>query len=679
MLLSRPILLAPAGTREAVTAAVRCGADAVYLGAKNFNARRNAENFDEYSLAETVRFCHERGAQVFVTVNTLVMDSELPALEATADEIAASGADAVIIQDMAVLRLFERRYPDLPRHASTQTAVHDLYGAQYLEDLGYRTIVLARELTLSEMEYICSHMQARAGAFVHGAHCMSVSGMGYLSAMLGGRSGNRGLSAQPCRLDWQCRGGHALSLKDMSLISHLREMEDAGVGVFKIEGRMKRPEYVAAAVTACRKAMAGESYDAEQLQKVFSRSGFTDGYLRGERGADMYGYRTKDDVTGAEKVLKELAALYEKETPRAAVTMAFSMDARGSRLTVSDGEHTVTADGAVPESARNRPTDAETAARSLGKTGGTPFRVDACACEIEPGLALSAASLNALRRDALDGLLALRGEPRQWRKTDTEAGPLPPERDRKAPPALWARFVRPEQIPDPAPYEKVLLPTEVLTPELIGELGEKLVGELPAVLWPEDEEEFTRKLAALRDAGLREVWGENIYAIPLARRLGLTFRGGAGLNILNSRAAEVYAAEGPASLTASFEMNMRDVRALRTDVPLGIVAYGRLPLMRFRNCPLKARLGCGKCRGRGELTDRMGVRFPVECGEKKYSTLLNSVPLSVSGRDTGGADFLLLWFTRETREECAAVTGDFLRNRKTGAEHTGGLYYRQLL
>ena len=677
--MARPIILAPAGTREAVTAAVRCGADAVYLGAKNFNARRNAENFDEFSLTETVRFCHERGAKVFVTVNTLVMDSEMPALEATADEVAASGADAVILQDMAAMRLFARRYPDLPRHASTQTAVHDLYGAQYLEDLGYKTIVLARELTLAEMEYICSHISARAEAFVHGAHCMSVSGMCYLSAMLGGRSGNRGLCAQPCRLDWQCRGGHALSLKDMSLISHLREMSDAGVGVFKIEGRMKRPEYVAAAVTACREAMAGEPYDAERLQMVFSRSGFTDGYLLGRRDAEMFGYRTKEDVAGAEKVLRDLAALYEKETPRVAVTMDFTMDASGSRLTVSDGERTLSVDGPAPETARNRPTDADSAEKNLTKTGGTPYYVERCGCSVAPGLVLSAAALNSLRRAALDELAERRGRTRPWEKTETAAAPLPPARDRETLPALWARFYRPEQIPETGPYEKILLPVETLTIELIERLGEKLIGELPAVLWPEDEQAFARRLSALRGAGLRAVWGENVYAVPLARELGLALHGGAGLNVLNSAAAAQYESDGLASLTASFELNMREIRSLRTGGPLGIAAYGCLPLMRFRNCPLRARLGCGKCRGRGELTDRKGVRFGVECGEKKYSTLLNSVPLSVAGRDTRGLDYLLLWFTRESAAECAAVTDDFVHGRKTGGEHTGGLYYRQLL
>ncbi len=678
--MARPLILAPAGTSAAVTAAVRCGADAVYLGAKNFNARRNAENFDETSLRSTVEFCHQRGTKVFVTVNTLVRDAELPALEATADEIAEAGADAVIVQDMAVMRLFAERYPDLPRHASTQTAVHDLNGARYLEDIGYKTVVLARELTLREMEYICSRVSARCEAFVHGAHCMSVSGACYLSALLGGRSGNRGLCAQPCRLDWQCGGeGYALSLKDMSLLSHVREMENAGVGILKIEGRMKRPEYVAAAVTACRQALAGEPYDAERLRAVFSRSGFTDGYLTGRRNADMFGYRTKDDVTGADKVLRELAALYEKETPRVEVSMAFSMDAAGSSLAVSDGENTVTAAGPVPEKALNRPTDETAAKKNLTKTGGTPFFAGSFTADLEDGLMLPASALNAMRRAALEELLTRRGETRPWprrRETPPDPGPA---RDRNTEPALWARFFGPEQIPAGEKYEKLLLPVERLTPALIDRFGSRLIGELPAVLWPEDEEAFERRLSGLRDAGLREVWGDNIYAIPLAKRLGLTLRGGPGLNVLNTPALRRYEADGLKSVTASFEMNMKDVKALGGGVPLGIVAYGRLPLMRFRNCPVKARIGCGKCGGRGELTDRKGIRFPVECSEKKFSTLLNSVPLHVAERDLRGVDFLVLYFTRESAEECRAVEEDFRLRRKSAAPRTGGLYYRELL
>ena len=465
----------------------------------------------------------------------------------------------------------------------------------------------------------------------------------------------------------------------MSLISRLKDMESAGVGVFKIEGRMKRPEYVASAVTACRKAMAGEPWDAEQLRAVFSRSGFTDGYLRGERNADMFGFRTKEDVTGAEKVLRELSALYEKETPRVGVSMAFSMDERGSRLTVSDGERSVSADGPAPEAARSRPTDAAAAEKNLVKTGGTPFYVNQMETDIAPGLMLPASAINALRREALDGLLRLRGEPRRWERRGGAPEAPSPGRTRSEKPALWARFARPDRIPAEESFEKIILPVETLTEELIARFGERLIGELPAVLWPEDEERFARELARLRSQGLREVWGENIYAIPLSREQGLALHGGAGLNALNSAALERYESDALASVTVSFELGMGAVRALRSRGSLGLMAYGRLPLMRFRNCPVKARIGCAECRGAGELTDRKGVRFPVECGGKKYSTLLNSVPLDIADRDPGGVDHLILWFTRESAEEAASVTENFKAGRKSARENTGGLYFRKLL
>ena len=505
--MTKPIILAPAGGFAAVTAAVRCGADAVYLGAKNFNARRNAENFDDLALPETVKFCHERGTKVFVTVNTLVTDGEMDALIEEADAIAETGADAVILQDPAVMRLFRDRYPALPRHASTQTAVHDLDGALYLQDLGCETIVLARELTLSEMEKIASRLTtAGAEAFVHGAHCMSVSGACYLSAMLGGRSGNRGLCAQPCRLDWRCgRGDHVLSLKDMSLLRHAQEMADAGITTFKIEGRMKRPEYVAAVVTACREALTGEAYDEDTLRAVFSRSGFTDGYLTGKRDKTMFGYRTKDDVQSADKVLKSLAALYEKETPRVGVSMAFLLTETESALTVSDGENARTVTGAAPEKAINRALDAASAEKNLVKTGGTPFAVTDFTADIAPGYMLPASALNALRRGALSELLDARGAARPWPRSDSPAPAAPEKRDRSRTGALWARFAELSQIPAGESFDKILLPVERITPEIIETFGERLVGVLPAILWPADEEALEVRLAALKEAGLREV------------------------------------------------------------------------------------------------------------------------------------------------------------------------------
>ena len=674
-----PEILAPVGGKEQLIAAVRCGADAVYLGGQNFNARRNAANFAETDLTQAVSYCHARRVKVYVTVNTVVLDTELPALEEEAERIANAGADAVIIQDMAVLRLFQSRYPTLKRFASTQTAVHNVDGAKFLESVGFDSIVLARELSLREIESICNAVSIQKEAFIHGAHCMSVSGACYLSAMLGGRSGNRGLCAQPCRLNWTS-GDHpyALSLKDMSLLPHLQELADAGVDSFKIEGRMKRPEYVAAATAACKLALAGKPYDAEALRAVFSRSGFTAGYLKGARNADMFGYRTKEDVTGADGVLSSLAGLYRSENPLVPVDFTFSLDEHASTLTVSDGERVVKVEGPAPERAIHRALDVEGARKSLEKTGGTPFFVRSFTAEITSGLTLPASALNAMRRDALDELLAQRGTTQPHKREDFSFSPSEKYKSKSEKPALWARFYTKEQVACADSFDRILLPAEEIDAELLSQFGEKLIAQLPTVLFPADEPAFDALLESLSKLGLSSVWANNVYGVALGRRLGLTVHGGYGLNCTNTEALRFYESQGLASLTLSFELSMSAIKGLGGTLPRGIVSYGSLPLMQLRNCPIKASIGCAACGQAGELIDRMQVRFPVECDHYRTAALLNSVPLDIAERGMHVLDYQLLYFTRETSEEVAAVTARFVAEQKTEAPHTTGLYYRTL-
>lgn len=673
-------VLSPVGGDEQLLAAVRCGANAVYLGGKNFNARRNATNFAENDLQTVVSYSHARNVKVYVTVNTLILDSEMEALEAETDWIAASGADAVIIQDMAVLRLFRNRYPSIKRYASTQTAVHNVDGARSLQDKGFDSIVLARELTLSEMETICSAVPLKAEAFIHGAHCMSVSGACYLSAMLGGRSGNRGLCAQPCRLNWTCGNSpYALSLKDMSLIPHIRQMADAGVTSFKIEGRMKRPEYVAAATAACRLALEGKPYDAESLRAVFSRNGFTDGYLTGERTADMFGYRTKEDVTNADGVLKSLAALYRNETPLVPVDMQFSVQADAVRLIAGDGVNEVTTALEAPEIAVNRPIDETSAKKNLTKTGGTPFFVRNFNAAVADGFAVSAAALNSLRRQALDELLDLRGrtQPAAIRPYN-----IPAPRKYSSPkqiPTLWARFYTEQQIACDNDFQKIILPAERIAKDTVDRYGERLIAQLPTVLFPEDEAKFDEHLKQLALFGLRAVWANNIYGVTLGQTLGLAVHGGSGLNVVNTEALHTYEESGLSSITVSFELAMAKILDLGGTIPRGILSYGHLPLMHFRNCPVQAAIGCAACGGNGELVDRKQITFPVECGEKRFSTLLNSVQLDIAGKNISGLDYQILYFTRENAEDVSAITKRFQQGQSTDAPHTNGLYYRSLL
>ncbi|HWQ96508.1 MAG TPA: DUF3656 domain-containing protein [Clostridia bacterium] len=675
-----PEILAPVGGEEQLLAAVRCGADAVYLGGQNFNARRNAANFSETNLTEAVSYCHARGVKVYVTVNTVILDAELAALEEEAERIASAGADAVIIQDMAVLRLFQRRYPTLKRFASTQTAVHNVDGAKFLESVGFDSIVLARELSLREIESICSAVSIQKEAFIHGAHCMSVSGACYLSAMLGGRSGNRGLCAQPCRLNWSS-GDHpyALSLKDMSLLSHLQELAEVGVSSFKIEGRMKRPEYVAAATTAVRLALKGKPYDAEALRAVFSRSGFTDGYLKAKRDGEMFGYRTKEDVTGADNVLGSLAALYRNENPLVPVDLRFSLRENGSSLTASDGTCEVTASGAAPERAIHRALDEEGAKKNLEKTGGTPFSVRSFAAEIAEGYTMPASALNAMRREALDALLALRGQTPPHDRMPFAFAPSKTYQSEREKPALWARFYTKEQIACADSFEKIILPAEEIDRELIAQFGNKLIAQLPTVLFPADEPAFDEKLASLSASGLSAVWANNIYGIALGKRLGFTVHGGYGLNCTNTESLRFYEEQNLDSLTLSLELSMNAIKSLGGTLPRGIVSYGSLPLMQLRNCPIKASIGCAACGQKGDLTDRMNVRFPVECDNYRTVALLNSVPLDIAERSMRGLDHQILYFTRETQTEISEITARFTAGVKTEEPHTTGLYYRTLL
>lgn len=667
-------ILAPVGGTQQLTAAVRCGADAVYLGTGGFNARRNAENFTAENLSETVGYCHARGVKVYVTVNTLVMDSELDALSREAELIAKSGADAVIIQDMAVMALFRDRCPGIKRHASTQMVVHDLEGAKLMQELGFERVVLARELSLREMERVIAGVDLECEAFVHGAHCMSVSGACYISAMLGGRSGNRGLCAQPCRTDFKAGGrDYALSLRDMSYISRLRELEDVGVASFKIEGRMKRPEYVAAVVTACREALAGRPYDVETVKNVFSRSGFTQGYLDAKRDASMFGVRTKEDAEASKTVLGSIAGLYRAERQSIPVTMTLDMG-ETSTLTVACQGERLSLSGPAPEKPLSRPTDAATAAKSLSRTGGTPFTVEQIEVNNSAGLALPPAALNALRREALEGLLSLREAPKPH--DFLPGGFTLNSYEAAQPPALRARYQSAAQIGETEGIDRLILPLSELNADLYEKYGSRLIAELPALAFLDDEARVKALARQAYELGIRDALAGNAYSLRMAKRLGFSVHGGYGLNIFNTPALQEYEALGLCDATVSFELQLSRVRRLGGTIPRGIVAYGSLPLMRFRACPARTIKGCGDCKGRPTLTDSGGVRFPVLCEGRRYSTLLNSVPLDIADRDLSGLDFITLYFTLESKAQCDRVIAAYKTGERVAEPHTTGLYFR---
>ena len=686
--MARIEILAPVGSEEMLRAAVFSGADAVYLGFSGFNARTGAGNFDADSLQEAVRFCHARGVAVHVALNTTVYGTELPALEQAIRAVAASGADAVICQDLAVATLIGKIAPKLPRHGSTQMSVHTLQGALELKELGFTRVVLARELSLPEVEHITKHCGIETECFIHGALCMSVSGQCYMSAFLGGRSGNRGSCAGPCRLPFEANALpegkpgrlHHLSLKDNSAIDKLDKLQAISVASAKIEGRLRTPEYVAAAVSACLAGREGRAYDRDLLKNAFSRSGFTSGYLDGKIDGTMFGVRSEADAELTKKTLPMLRELYRRERSRVPVQMKLEIEEGGEKLTVTDadGNKAFAYGDAEPQPARTDPT--ESLNRSLAKTGGTPFTAEKITVEMDGGpWFIPGSAVNELRREALDALLKKREVLRPWPTTEEHVAALP---QRTLPPrrTLRARFERWEQVPERAldGVEYLILPI-AQADRVPREWRAKTLLELPRVMFGTLEQDTARRIAATQDAGFAGYEVSNIAHLRLCR--GLPMTGGFGLNITNNVAAQFYAEQGLSSLLILPEVKDSDIASIapaRNGKPVstGVMIYGHMPLMLTRACPLQNIHDCAHCDKTGVLTDRKAKKFPVRCG-LGVRTIYNPVPIYMGDKPGALAvDYGVAYFTLESREEAAQVLDSIRTHAPFEGEFTRGLYFK---
>ena len=686
--MARIEILAPVGSEEMLRAAVFSGADAVYLGFSGFNARTGAGNFDADSLKEAVRFCHARGVAVHVALNTTVYGTELPALEQAIRAVAASGADAVICQDLAVATLIGKIAPQLPRHGSTQMSVHTLQGALELKELGFTRVVLARELSLPEVEHITKHCGIETECFIHGALCMSVSGQCYMSAFLGGRSGNRGFCAGPCRLPFEANALpegkpgrlHHLSLKDNSAIDKLDKLQALGVASAKIEGRLRTPEYVAAAVSACLAGREGRAYDRDLLKNAFSRSGFTSGYLDGKIDGTMFGVRSEADAELTKKTLPMLRELYRRERSRVPVQMKLEIEEGGEKLTVTDadGNKAFAYGDAEPQPARTDPT--ESLNRSLAKTGGTPFVAEKITMEMDGGQwFIPGSAVNELRREALETLLKKREVLRPWPTTDEHVAALP---QRTLPPqrTLRARFERWDQVPERAldGVEYLILPI-AQADRVPREWRAKTILELPRVMFGALEQDTARRIAATQDAGFAGYEASNIAHLRLCR--GLPMTGGFGLNITNNVAAQFYAEQGLSSLLILPEVKDSDIASIAParngkPVPTGVMIYGHMPLMVTRACPLQNIHDCAHCDKTGVLTDRKAKKFPVRCG-LGVRTIYNPIPIYMGDKPGALAvDYGVAYFTLESREEAAQVLEMIRTHAPFEGDFTRGLYFK---
>lgn len=689
--MSRPLeILAPAGNREMLGAAVFSGADAVYLGLTGFNARRTAGNFTPEELQEAVAFCHARGVRVHVTLNTLVYARELDGLADAVRAVAQAGADAVIADDLATAQLVKQIAPTLHLHGSTQMSVHTAAGAKELAALGYDRVILARELSLEEIRAVCAESPIECEVFVHGALCMSVSGQCMMSAFLGGRSGNRGACAGPCRLPFDASAGLApgkpgqachLSLKDMDHIPHLRELMEAGVASVKIEGRLRTPEYAAASVAACRAVREGRPYDEALVRDIFSRSGFTDGYLTGRNDGSMFGVRTEADAAATRAATPKARELFRRELQRIPVQFAVTCEEEGVKLAVTDheGHKAVVYSEEVPQPAQKDQTPA--IERALGKTGGTPFLCEKVELSGTPGF-LPGSVWNELRREALETLLEKRSS-----VTPHAVQPYLPPRFAAhsvgTVPALAARFSTVEQCPAAFAEKLQWLVFPIAEAEKIpADWREKTLLELPRVMFGKLEAQTAERLNALRNGGFAGAVANNAAHLLLAKDWPLY--GGLGLNITNPMSAARYAELGLEGMLLHPETAvnaMQAVAPMRDGKPLPTAAlcYGHIPLMLTRACPLRNVHSCAQCSGSGTLRDRKGRDFTVTCsapGGAGIRTVFNPVPLYMGDRLAElPVDVAVAAFTTESPARAAQILAALAAGQSFDSEFTRGLYY----
>lgn len=689
-------LLAPAGSMEALRAAVCNGADAVYLGADTFNARMNARNFSAADLQEAVVYCHVRGVKVHLTLNTLVLDREMPRAAELIRLAASCGVDAFIVQDLGVVSLCRQLAPDVPIHASTQMSIHSLEGVLEAAALGCSRVVLARELPAEEIAHICKKSPVEIEVFVHGALCMCYSGQCYLSSVIGRRSGNRGQCAQPCRLPYGYgrfeSTRYPLSLKDNCLAGELDELRRMGVASIKIEGRMKRPEYVAIVTRAYRTVLNGGKLtpsDLQELETAFSRQGFTDGYFRGQTGSDMFGRRQEGEDTA--DLFASARATYEQGEPQRIGVRFYAMIRRGepAQLAVEDPDGNLCrARGPVPEQAVYRSLTPQDLEQQLKKTGGTPYLCTAVRSSLDPDLMLPASAINAMRRDVIAELTAKRG---RAAPAHLNAYDEPPRYDGIAgEPQLTIAVRTAGQITSRMLSMK---PTVLYVP--LSELAEhpdlpqrvsvetQLAAILPRVIWSGELAPVARQLRTVYEMGVRQVLAGNLGQLHIARAAGFAVRGDFGLNIVNSRAMRYLREQGLDSQLLSFELTLPQIRDISKAVPAELLIYGRLPLMLMENCVMKNRTGICACQtGTVRLVDRVGEEFPIvkDPGTCR-NVLLNGKKLYLLDKKDAlrgmGLWALRLQFTTENPGEIDKVLMDYQGRAVFDAgSYTRGLYSR---
>ncbi len=625
-------LLAPAGNAASLHAAVQSGADAVYIGGPKFNARKSADNFTIGDIKKYSDYCHLYGVDVHVAFNTLIKEKELPYIAEYAHELNDAGVDALIIQDLGAAEIIKKAVPDMTLHASTQMTVTSLDGVRYLEDMGFSRVVLARELSKNEIEYICENAEAEIEVFVHGAICMCYSGQCLMSSIFGGRSGNRGCCAQPCRLPYdllengkKTDSGCILSPKDMALINELQSLRGIGVSSLKIEGRLKSPEYVSAVVGIYRKYLdntkPATKEDMTELKNAFSRNGFTDGYFTQNLGSGMMSGESPSKISSfsnaalkradinsnIRKIPINISGTLKQDAPLEVTLRA--------RDTKSGDTKTGHAAGTLKsEKAINRPLDEKRLTEQLGKLGDTPFEAVDTKISLDKGITIPIKEINAVRRAAAGELTRELSRRPIGRTCEVKAESV----KREKPPIILTAEVSTAEQAKAAVRNGIKI---IYAPQkIIGDIKKstdlsgdtKLTTKTSEIFRKEDVKTdgvLVSSPAAVRYYGGKEIYGD--------------FR----LNIFNSKTANHLGTLK--MITLSPELNLSEIRDLTENTlsAVEIIGYGRIPLMIMKNCPVKAAGKCQKGKNIYTLRDRKNEELPIVCNEDCTAKILNSKPI----------------------------------------------------
>ncbi len=653
-----PELLCPAGSFDALLAAIDGGADAVYMGGAAFNARIHAKNFSSEEFARGISLAHLYGVKAYVTVNTLIRDRELDDFLRAAEYAYRCGADALIIADVGAAKAIRERLP-IELHASTQLSCHGSDAAAILAESGFSRVVCAREMSKEDINSFIKRSPLEAEVFIHGALCVCHSGQCLFSSMVGGRSGNRGECAQPCRLPYGGKNSYPLSLKDLSLARHVPELIELGISSLKIEGRMKSPEYVNGVTRIWRELLdnrrAADAEDMRALEAIFSRGGFTDGYFTSRIDRKMLGVRSEEQKQETRQL-----AQFKGLTRKIPLKMNAEIKAdQPCRLTVTrlDGKGSAEAVGDIPQTARTAPISDETVYRSLVKLGDTPFETSKIDISLDGGLMLPISSLNALRRKAVEALsqtLSL--------ETAAVSEPYRPVvREKRRCRKNAAVFYDPRRIPNEA-YDAF----DVIYTPLHRYIGNTNGVALPEVIFDSQLAEVEQMLKEAKRKGAVHLLVGNLGHLDLAKRSGMAIHGDLRLNVFNGETADFLEKLGFEDVVMSPELTLSQLRDIGGNAYACV--YGRVPLMVTEKCVGREIGGCEKCEsGNAVLTDRKGISFPVIRAYEHRSVIFNSVPFYMADKaealETSGLTMRYFIFAVESK----AQAGNIINAYKNGA------------